>query len=59
MITHNPSRLAYSPEEVAELIGAHPNTVYRMLRGKKLHAVKFGRKWVIPLRSLERLLESD
>lgn len=50
-------RLAYEPEEVAALIGAHANTVYKALRGGKLHAVKLGRKWVIPAKSLEKFLE--
>lgn len=52
-------RVAYSPEEVAALIGAHPNTVYKLVRGKKLHAVKLGRKWVIPAKSLEKFLEGE
>jgi excisionase family DNA binding protein len=49
-------RLAYSPEEAAELVGAHRNTVYRLIRAGKLKAVRFGRKWVVPVESLNAYL---
>ena len=40
-------KLAYSPEEVARLLGLHPNSVYSMLKSGELPGIKAGRRWLI------------
>lgn len=47
------AKLAYSPEEVAQLLGLHPNTVYAMLKSGELPGIKAGRKWLISVKGLE------
>lgn len=51
-------KLGYSPEEVAQALGLHLNTVRKMLRGGKLPSVRFGARYVIPAKALEELLEA-
>jgi len=40
-------KMAYSIRETAEAIGLHPNTVYELVQGGKLPALKLGRKILI------------
>ena len=47
----------YYPEEVARLLGLHPNSVYAMLKGGTLPAVKAGRRWLISKRRFESWLD--
>ena len=47
---------AYSPEEFAVAIGVHKHTIQRKLRSGELFGVRFGRKWVIPAKTLEDFL---
>ena len=46
----------YSPEEVARLLGLHPNSVYMLLKSGELPGVKAGRKWLISKRRFETWL---
>lgn len=46
----------YTPEEVAELLRVHLNTVYRLLRSGSLPAAKTGRDWRIPGSALDDFL---
>lgn len=46
----------YTPEEVAAILKVHVNTVYRLLRGRKLPAAKLGRDWRIPADALDDYL---
>jgi len=52
-------KVAYSPEEFGKLIGVHEQTVYRFLRSGQIKAVKLGRKWVIPHKTLEAFLNGE
>lgn len=47
---------AYTPQEFAQALGVHVNTVYNYIYGKKLRVVKIGRKWYIPKDELDRIL---
>jgi len=47
-------RSFYTPEEVAEYYGVHPDTIRKMCReGKIPGARQFGRRWRIPASFLE------
>lgn len=43
-----------SVDEAARRLGVHPNTVYRMIVGGRLRAVRAGRLWRIPEGELAR-----
>lgn len=49
-----PSRppIAITPEEFAEGLGRHPESVRRAIRQGRLKAKKFGRVWLIPVSEL-------
>ena len=42
-------------DQAAERLGVHPNTVYRMIVGGRLRAVRAGRLWRIPGAELGRV----
>lgn len=46
-----------SPEEVAEKLGLHPNTVRRYLRRGVIPAVKFDRIYRIEIKDLEAFIQ--
>ncbi len=50
-------RQAYTPEEVAKLLGLHANSVYTMLKSGELPGVRAGRKWLISKRRLYAWLD--
>lgn len=52
-------RQVFSPEEVAKLVGLHPNSIYSMLKNGELPGIKAGRKWLISKRRFEAWLEGD
>jgi excisionase family DNA binding protein len=37
-----------TPQEAADVLKLHVESVYRMIRSDKLHAVKWGRSWRVP-----------
>ena len=51
------TKQAYTPEEVAKLLGLHPNSVYSMLKCGELPGLKAGRKWLISKRRFETWLD--
>ena len=53
------TKQAYTPEEVAKLLGLHPNSVYQMLKNGELPSVKAGRKWLISKRRLQVWLDGE
>ena len=53
-----PAGAFLSVNQAAERLGVHPNTVYRMIVGGRLRAVRAGRLWRIPEAELGRV-ESD
>jgi len=56
-VTSRADKLVFTPEEVAKLLGLHPNSVYSMLKCGELPAVKAGRKWLISKRRFETWLD--
>ena len=52
-------RLAYSPEEAAELLGISRELIHDLLRTGQLGSVKAGRRRLISKRHLEEFLGSD
>ena len=50
-------RRAYTPEEVARMLGLHANSTYSMLKNGELPAVKAGRKWLIAKRRFKAWLD--
>ena len=47
------------PEEVAPVLGIHPNSVYIMLKDGSLPAVKAGRRWLISKRRFGAWLDGE
>jgi excisionase family DNA binding protein len=52
-------RMVLTPEEVARMLGLHPNSVYSMLKSGELPSVRAGRKWLIPRRRLDAWLGGE
>jgi excisionase family DNA binding protein len=52
-------RLAWSPEEVAQLTGLHINSVYKYINSKQLKAVRLGKRWLVSKTELQRLLDGS
>ncbi len=52
-------QLTYTPEEVARLLGLHPNSIYTMLKSGALPAVRAGRRWLISKRRMEAWLDGE
>ena len=53
----NDDRRAFTPEEVAKLLGLHINSVYAMLKSGALPGIKAGRKWMISKRRFDAWLD--
>ncbi len=49
-------KLVFSITEAAKLLGVHPNTIRRMVWRGELRPVRLGRRVLIPLTEVERLL---
>ena len=56
-VTHH--KQAYTPEEVARILGLHPNSVYQMLKNGELPGVKAGRKWLVSKRRFHGWLDGE
>ena len=61
MLEHNAiaGRLAYSPDEAAELLGISRELIHDLLRTGQLGSVKAGRRRLISTRHLEEFLASE
>ena len=42
--------------EAAEILGLHPNTVYKYIRSRQLPALHIGRRWLIAKGALYRFV---
>jgi len=51
--------LGYSPKDVADSLGVHRKTILEAIKRKDLHAVRFGRRIVIPKAALDKFLEAQ
>jgi excisionase family DNA binding protein len=49
-------KMAFSPQEAAMATGLCLNTIYKLLKQRRLQAVKIDRKLLIPRKSLESFL---
>lgn len=49
-------KLAYRPNEAAELLSVGRNTIYDLIKAGELHSKKSGRARLIPASELERWL---
>jgi excisionase family DNA binding protein len=50
-------RKAVNIADAARLLGLHPHTVKALIDEGRLHAVKVGKRWLIPVVELDRFLE--
>ena len=50
------ARIGFSVEETARLLGIHPNTLRRAIWRGEVKAARVGRRVVVPLAEVERLL---
>lgn len=48
---------AYSPQQVADNLGLSINTVYVLIKDKRLHSVKVNRRILIPSGSVDTFLQ--
>lgn len=55
---HSQSRLCYSVEETASLLGICRDNVYRLLKLRELKALKLGKRTVIRGDEIERFLDN-
>ena len=55
-ITATTDRVTYSVEEVARVLGIGRNTAYEAVRTGKIPALRIGRRYLIPVDALQRLL---
>lgn len=51
--------LALSPERVADKLGLAPGLIRRLIYEGKIPAVQVGRRWIVPVKALERWLENQ
>jgi excisionase family DNA binding protein len=50
-------RKAVNIAEAAKALGLHPHTVKALVNDGRLHAVKVGKRYLIPVAELDRFLE--
>jgi excisionase family DNA binding protein len=48
---------AVNIEQAAKILGVHPHTAKALIEDGRLHAVKVGRRYLIPVAELDRFLE--
>ncbi|MEN6460819.1 MAG: helix-turn-helix domain-containing protein [Syntrophomonas sp.] len=56
-ITKNP--LTISPEKAADLLGVAPGVVRQMLYKNELPGIHLGKRWLIPVKSLENWIDAQ
>lgn len=49
-------RLAYSPQELAKTLGVSKSLIYQALERGEIPSVKLGRRYIIPLAAIEKML---
>lgn len=52
-----PTPLAHKPEQAAKRLGIGQSTLYKLIRKKKIHAVKCGVRTLVPESELQRFLK--
>jgi len=49
----------YTVDDVIRILHLGRNTVYNMLNSGEIKAVRFGRQWRIPKKSIENIISRD
>lgn len=52
-------KIVLTVEEVARVMRISRNLAYRQVREGKIYSIKFGDRYLIPVKSLEKLLEGN
>jgi excisionase family DNA binding protein len=52
-------RVAYSPDEAAQLLGVHRGTIYNLKKRGEIEFVKIGRRTLVPRSEIERLTATE
>ena len=52
-------KIAYSIKETAEALGCGMNKTYELVHSGKLESFQFGKKIMIPTRSIEKLVHEE
>jgi len=52
-------RKVLTVSEVAKALGISINLAYRQVRSGKIHSIKCGDRYLIPVKSLEKLLSGE
>jgi excisionase family DNA binding protein len=52
-------KLAYDAREVADLLGLHVNSIYKLANTGELRSFKLGKRVLIPKSELERVLNGE
>jgi excisionase family DNA binding protein len=50
-------RKAVNIADAARMLGLHPHTVRAMVEDGRLYSVRVGKRWLIPIREIDRFLE--
>ena len=45
----------FTPQEVMQELQLHENTIWRYLAHRRIHAIKFGRLWRVPVDEVNRV----
>lgn len=48
-----------TPEDAAEQLGIGMNTMYKLLNGQKIKAMRIGRHWRIPKRAIQEYILNE
>lgn len=58
MSNENETLKVFTVEDLVQILGISKNSVYELLRSRKIHSVKIGRIYRIPRSALEDYLNS-
>lgn len=54
-----PNRMTVTVEEAAEMLGVSRSLAYKLVQRNELPSLRLGRRLVVPVRALERLVADD
>jgi excisionase family DNA binding protein len=54
----SPGRMAYSPGELARVLGVSRTFAYRLVRSGRIRGVRVGSRWLVPVREVEAFLRN-
>ena len=59
MLTEKLEKMALSPDETAQVLGLHVNSVRALIHSGKLPAIKLGRKFLVSRLELQKWLSGN